>query len=487
MSIRASGLCFAALTALGGCSAGGGAPSDAKPTGATNDAGSGAGVSGQSDGGAVASNGQLSVSLQNSGRHGDALLITVQGSDPAGQTTEAHVKLLDATNAPVIAFDTNWDGAPDSAEKRLHFDASTLGQKTFRQTITLPGLYASPSVASAVVALSDANGNLSSPVTATLHPQAVRHQGEACDTTSVADRCTDGLSCTGKPATCQVAAPPSLTRVGYFGGDNPAQLFLGADPAEDLASLQVNFLDANGKSLVVDLSGDGAGDPASSVLLDARGSLGQTFFFENDPSSTFAASVPKISVIATDASGKSGSPVVATLANLPVVPSGQACDPYGFSLCAVGTVCSPGIAGTTNRCTALPTLQGSKCAAAPETAGGVLAGWGAVSGASVWDPPAGCALGTAVNHPESVVSLKLTHAVGTLTVSTAVPETDFDTILYVLPDCAASPSQALGCNDDAEGYASTVTLQNVPAGTYAVVVDSATARTGHFGLTVTSQ
>ena len=487
MSIRASGLCFAAVTALVGCSSGGGAPADGKPASGPNDAGPGGAMAGQGDGSGAASNGELSVSLQNTGRHGDALLITVQGSDPAAQTTEAHVQLLDAMNVPVIAFDTNWDGAPDSADKRLHFDQSTLGQKTFRATITLPGLYASPSVASAVVALSDANGKLSDPVTATLHPQAVRHQGEACDTTSVADRCTDGLSCTGKPATCQVGAPPSLTRVAYFGGNSPAQLFLGADPAEDLASLQVNFLDANGKSLVVDLSGDGNGAPESSVLLDARGSLGQTFFFENDPSSTFAASVPKISVIATDSSGKSGSPVVATLANQPVVPSGQSCDPYGFSLCAVGTACSPGMVGTTNRCAAVPTLQANKCATAPGAATGVLAGWGAVAGASVWDPPAGCALPTAVNHPESIVMVKLAHAVDTLTVSTAVPETDFDTILYVLPDCATSSSQALGCNDDAQGYASTLTLQNVPAGTYAVVVDSATGRTGHFGLSVTSQ
>jgi len=84
------------------------------------------------------------------------------------------------------------------------------------------------------------------------------------------------------------------------------------------------------------------------------------------------------------------------------------------------------------------------------------------------------------------VMLKVDHDVSSLTVSTATPETDFDTVLYVLPACASSSSQALGCNDDTQGYSSTVTLTNVPAGTYVVVVDSASSRTGHFGLSVSA-
>ena len=118
---------------------------------------------------------------------------------------------------------------------------------------------------------------------------------------------------------------------------------------------------------------------------------------------------------------------------------------------------------------------------------GQLAAWGLVQGTSLWDPPAGCALASEVGHPETVLSLKLTQNVNTLTLSTAMPETDFDTILYVLPSCATSSATALGCNDDTQGYSSTLTLTNVAAGTYYVVVDSANSQAGHFGLSISTQ
>lgn len=489
MGIRRPGLWLAAGTALLACSAcspGGGAKSQAGTgSGSSGSGGSSGSSSGQPGGGG--SNGQLGVTLQNSGRHGGELLFTVQGSDPAGQTTEVQVRLLDASNAPVIAFDTNWDGVPDSAEQRIHFDQSTLGQTTFKQTITLPRLYAKvPSIASAIVSLSDVNGNRSPAVTANLQPQAVRKQGAQCDPNTISDRCAEGLSCQGKPSTCQPATPPSLTQVAYYGGNTPAQLFLGADPAEDLVSLTVDFLDSNGKPVIVDLSGDGT--PASSVVLDARGAPGQTFFLENYPVADFASAVPKISVTATDSFGKVSSPVVASLASQPVLTNGKACDARGFATCATDFVCAPGLLSASNRCTAVASLQTNTCSGAPEAmAAGLLAAWGLVEGVSLWEPPAGCAASTAVGRPESIVMLKLAHPLSKLTISTATPETDFDTVLYVLPGCAASAADALGCNDDTQGFSSTVTLTNVAAGTYAIVVDAVNAQAGHFGLTISTQ
>ncbi len=485
MAIRTLVAWLTAGTALVGCNGGGAAAShDGGPPSGSPQAGPGSQA--HAEAGAPASNGQLVVTLQNSGRHGDDLLLTVQGSDPAGQTTEANVSLLDASNAPVVAFDTDWDGVTDAAETRLHFDQSTLGQKTFKQTIALPHFYAqAPSITSAVVALVDAKGNVSPSVTATLTAQTVRKQGDRCDPGTIADRCAEGLSCSGTQPTCQPGAPPSLTRVGYYGGDSPTELILGTDPDENLASLRLDFLDSSGKPVIVNLSGDAT--PSASAVLDAKTVSGQTFFFENDPVAAFAAVVPKISVTPADSLGRVGTPVVATLGMQPVLASGLSCDAYGFDKCATGTACSPGLPGVTNKCTAVSSLQTTKCAAAPQaTAGGLLAGWGLVGGVSLWDPPAGCAATTAVSHPESVVMLKVDHDVSSLTVSTATPETDFDTVLYVLPACASSSSQALGCNDDTQGYSSTVTLTNVPAGTYVVVVDSASSRTGHFGLSVSA-
>ncbi|HZU85398.1 MAG TPA: hypothetical protein VE987_20845, partial [Polyangiaceae bacterium] len=340
----------------------------------------------------------------------------------------------------------------------------------------------------AVVALSDASGNQSSPVNPTLVQQPVRKLGDACDPAEVADRCAEGLSCGGKAPTCQAGAPPTLTQVAYFGGANPAELIVGSDPAEDLASIDVHFLDSSGKSLTVDLSGDGTTPPVSSVTLDATGVPGQAFFFENDPVASFTQAVPKISVTAIDVFGKTSAPVVATLATPTVRTNGLTCDPYGFTVCATGYACSPGIPGATNKCGSVQSLQTAKCnAAAAWDKQGVLAAWGKAEGTSLWDPPAGCAPAVEVNRPESVVTLVLDHAVSTLTVSTAVPETDFDTIVYVLPACASQSSEALGCSDDAQGYASTVTLTNVAAGTYTVIVDSGSAQGGHFGLSVSAQ
>ena len=512
--MRAWGVGMAACAAAAGmvaCS-GGGDSSDAGSTTASKGASTGASstraagsatsgsnstktsaskgtTSGAADAGSTTATGAAtlsSVTMANVGRHGDTLLFTVKGADPAAQTTEVHVRLLDASSAPVIAFDTNWDGVADSAETRLHFDQSALGQKTFTQTITLPGLFANvPNVASAEVALSDAQGNLSPSMTATLSAQTVSAQGAACDPNEATSRCTAGLSCSGSPAQCQAGVAPTLTAVGYYGGTNAAEIFTGADPDEDLASITLHFLDNGGNPVSVDL---GDGTPVSSTVLNTQSATGQTYAFENYPAPGFTTSVPRIAATPTDSFGRAGATVTASLGTQPVRASGQSCDPSGLTGCATGSACSPGVAGATNTCGTMANLQTAKCTAAPQAAAsGVIAAWGLVQGASLWDPPSGCTFATEVNRPESLVTLKLAAAVNTLTISTATPETDFDTVLYVLPSCATTSAQALGCNDDTTGFSSTVTLTNVAAGTYVVVVDAAGPQGGHFGLTVATQ
>jgi hypothetical protein len=509
MAIRRLSIWLAAGGALAGCSSapsgsqggafdGGMSDSGAVKVAPGPDGGKASGTDGgaRADAGAGGDAGTFaleSVSVRNGGRHGDVLLFNVQGSDSTGQTTEVHARVLDASNNPVIAFDTNWDGLPDSAETRLHFDTSTLGQKTFTQTITLPGVFgAAPSIASAVVSLSNAAGVLSASQTAALTVQGVESQGGMCDTTEVANRCADGLSCAGTPPTCQAGVAPALTQVAYYGGTTTqtAELFIGSDPDEDLQSILVNFLDGNGNSIKVDLSGDGTSPPVSSDLVDARTALGQSFFFQNNPTPTFPSLVPRISATPIDSFGRSGKPVVANVGAPVIRAPGLSCDAYGITGCAVGSACSPGLIGATNTCTAVTTLQSNKCStASPAATTGVLAGWGVTKGVSLWDPPAGCTLPTEVGRPEAIVKLTLAKAVNTLTISTAEPETNFDTILYVLPACANTSAQALGCADDSpgQGVASTVTLNDVAAGTYAIVIDSGSPQGGQFGLSVTMQ
>jgi hypothetical protein len=425
------------------------------------------------------------VSLKNIGRHGETLFLQIQGSDPAEQTTEAHVQLLDSAGAPVVAFDTNWDGVLDSDATLLHFDQSALGQKTFTSTITLPNLFAgAPSIASAVVALSNVWQELSPSVAAMLEPQAIAAMNGSCDPNEISNRCADGLSCTGTTPTCQPASPPSFTHVAYYGGAVPTEVFEGANPAGALSSIDVAFLDANGNPVDVDL---GDGTLVTSVSLPANGVTDPTFSLVNDPAQTFTAAVSKISATPTDSLGRMGAAVTADLAMQPLAATARACDPTGLIGCYAADACSPGLVGANNVCAGVPTLQAAKCAlASATTAVGVLAAWGVAQGVSLWDPPSGCILPTEVGHPEALVTLKLATAVTTLVVSTAVPETNFDTVLYILPPCASSSSQALGCNDDAPGggYASTLTLTNVAAGTYTVVVDSAAPAAGQFGLTV---
>ena len=103
-----------------------------------------------------------------------------------------------ASGSPVIAFDTNWDGIADSAQTRIHFDTTTLGEKNFSTTITLPGLYANaPTVAQAVVSLVDQNNNIGTPLTVTLKQQPVVMSGGSCDVHEVTNRCAAGLVCSG--------------------------------------------------------------------------------------------------------------------------------------------------------------------------------------------------------------------------------------------------------------------------------------------------
>ncbi len=429
-----------------------------------------------------------SLSVRNVGRRGDALRVSLNGADKDKRTTSVVLRMLDSQDAPVIALDTNWDGVADASEKRFRFETSALGKATFTGVVTIPSVYApgQSTIAKVVAMLEDATGARSQPLTASLAVQPVREEFDFCDVAKIADRCADGLSCSGATAKCVAGVAPTLTKTAYFGGAQPRMLFRGSEPDDDLAGLAIEFLDAAGNPKSVDLIGDGSGF-SGGFPIDAIGAAeGGQFFLVSEPIVGFDAKVPKIAVVATDEHGHAGPKTTTSVSVRPVRAIGQACDFAGFDVCAAGAACAPGLATATNTCAAVATLKNTKCGGAPvlDPAKGATVVFGKVEGASLWDAPQGCVTGDATGRPEAALKLHLASPASSLTLSTALPETDFDTSIYLVPTCASAGTVALGCNDDDQGASSTLTLTNVPAGDYVVIVDAVKAKGGTFGLSV---
>ena len=266
-------------------------------------------------------------------------------------------------------------------------------------------------------------------------------------------------------------------------------VFRGEEADEDIASVSIEFLDNASTPKTVVLTGeDQDGTSASSISVDARGgAFGTTFFVEAFPASSFVSKVPKKSPpTAVDLVGRSSSRTITALATIPTRSLGQACDSDGFDACTTNAVCFPGIRSESNKCKAASTTRTDKCKAAPvlDPSKGITRAYGTVAGVSLWDAPVSCVPNDATGRPEAAIQLHLAVAAPSLTITTALPETSFDTAVYMIPSCAPSSAAALGCNDDAKGYASELVLKNVPAGDYTIVVESVQMRGGRFGVAV---
>lgn len=497
-------LALLGTSALVACSSSDASPGEAAATadaappgtspGTSDGAGPGAGDGGAPDGGGKlpAKNLALSgVSFRNVGRKGDALRIGIKGADTHMETSAAIVRVVDADGAPVVAFDTNWDGVADAPERRFHFDSSAMGQPTFVASITIPDVFGrAPSIAKVIVTLEDEVGGHSAPITQALSKQVLRGPFEACDPAKISDRCPAGMACSGAPSTCHDGVAPDLQRYAYFGGSSPRMLFRGAEPDEDIDHISIEFLDANGASIAANLGTDEDPQMSTGITLDAMGAGSDaTFFLSSMPIASFAVQVPKIAARVTDLAGNSSARVVFDATAVPVRSAGQACDWNGFDACSSGNVCAPGLAEAANKCASATTERRTKCSAAAELdpAKGKTKAFGSTSGASLWDAPIGCVSNDATGRPESVVRLHLAAALPSLVITTAVPETDFDTAVYLVPGCPDSASAALGCNDDLVGTSSTLRLQNVAAGDYTIVVESVHMRGGQFGVAISSK
>lgn len=285
---------------------------------------------------------------------------------------------------------------------------------------------------------------------------------------------------TGAEADAGPIGPPQIERMAYYAGARgPRLLIRGVDrePA-DLLTLRLEFLDAQGAPVLVDL---GSGTPdTSDLLVNAMATLEDGVFLVDMQSALgFDAQVKAIAATPRGRPGK-GLRQVATLGTPPERAIADTCDVV-FDACASGGICAP--SGAAHRC-----LDGAQVRATRCTAASVLAVGGSLVGStgdvSFWEPPLGCVSAEARGGPEGLATLHVAEPTAELTISTDSPDTDFDTVLSIYAGCGAEP---LACNDDDAPPRSKITLRDVAAGDYLVVVDSIGAKGGHYRLSATSK
>lgn len=444
------------------------------------------------------SSGDASPTLESATAHvagakGLDLALELVGKDADRDASHVRVRVFDGAGAPVLAFATGLTTGDDSNEQIVAFAAPVSGQLSFTATARLRNVIGvHPEIARVEVALRDTDGHFSDDLTVDVATQELRQLDDSCDPDVVVDRCTGGLGCSGTPPTCREGVAPELTRVAFLKGTTPEAgariLAQGTDPEEDIASLKIEFLDSAGSPVTVDLDNDEVPDSTEFLVSAADAAYDGGFFVRVDTAAGFETLVPQIAVTPIDGAGHQGVRKTARLAPTPTRAAGQSCDVNGFDACNATSVCSPGLVGVTNQCKLRSQLATAECKDAPMLTLDGAPITGLVEGPSVWEAPIGCSSGDPTGRPEVVVKLHLDASVPRLTLSTGLPGTNFDTVLYVLAGaCPVAPAEAIGCADDDVdgGGAATLVLENLPAGDYLVVVDAWGTSGGSYSLAAT--
>jgi hypothetical protein len=426
-----------------------------------------------------------SVDAHVVGRDGDAIRFTVKGTRPASGVYSIAVTFDDAQGVPVAMFDGNFDGKVDRSDGRIVFDAP-VSEDTFTATATLTGLTDIAKLVKAKVQLVDGRDALTDPVEATIGTQKVLALGDTCDPKLVTDRCDMGQSCPAMTMKCIAGVPPALVEVKYFHaaypGAGPTLLVRGTDADDDMGTFHVEFLDNNNKPVTVDP--DNPTDTYDSPPKQL--SSGGSYFALVPPGLTLETSVPKVRVTPLDSLGHSGSQLSANINKMVRAGDGATCDPRGFSGCLETSVCASGLSPISGKCTKGTTARAAACAAAPKLNpdAGINSLAGRLSGGSLWEPPAGCTGPENTGRPEAAIALHLGSMASTLTISTMRPETHTDTVLSLVSGCADVADAKWCHDDDAGGFASTLTLSDVPPGEYTIIVEAGHVGDGEFGVSV---
>lgn len=430
-----------------------------------------------------------SADAQVIGRFGDSVRFTVAGTRPTSGVYSIAVSFEDAQGAPVNEFDSDFDGKLDSPAGHLVLDAP-LTSDTFTATATLTGVADAATLAKAKVQLVDGTEQLSETIEATIGAQKLLMEGDACDTKDVTNRCDMGQSCSGSPSKCTAGVAPTLVEVKYLHSADPANmveptvLIRGTDPDDDMGSFHIEYLDANSMPVLLDGTDDHLDTTATRL------SSGGSFFFSMQPAYAAETSVAKIRVTALDSIAHTSQPMTVGISSLAQGASGASCDPRGFSGCVSGYLCVPGTTPTAGKCTKASSAQATACAASPklDPAKGLSTFSGRITGPNLWLFPAGCTRPENAARPQATVALHLASAAQTLTVSTLRPETHTDTVLSMVKGCGDTIDLDWCHDDNDQGTTPGVlTLSNVAAGDYTVIIEFGQYGDGEFGLSVDAQ
>jgi hypothetical protein len=273
---------------------------------------------------------------------------------------------------------------------------------------------------------------------------------------------------------------PKIVRAVYYVDDLGTRVLVeGTDADVDVKRYVIEFLNASGSPVMIDTDGDLNNLPdANKFEGDAHVSWdGSKFFMRLDQGETFADLVPKVRIKLIDRGGLVSAPVTADKAPAPVRTAGQACDVRTFDRCASNSVCFSSNMGKNYSCLATSTARTKACSAAlslnpVEGSDSVRSN---IASPSLWEAPAGCVPGTDTSdQPEAVVKLVLTANARKVTLSTNNVYTSFDSTLYMMSKCDG-PAVLAWCSDyagDGEMSGAELVMNDVPAGTYFIAVDS---------------
>jgi hypothetical protein len=394
------------------------------------------------------------------------------------------IQVEDSTGKTLAAF-LDWSEKPISERVALFDGSSAVGMTQFTKTVTLPGLlYTFPNIAKVVAAIATSAGK-SPAVTSSVVAQKLAPANQACDTALVTSRCAAGYACAGSPtAVCTKAASPQVTRLAYI--DSPAGpriLVVGSDAADDISALHLEFFDGQGNPVAIDFTGNGDFQTSWDQGIAGTSSRG-TFFADIQTSPSWSTTVAQIAVTPSGTNSGTGGRVTASLTTASPGDTGQACDLRGFSGCVADDACYP-TAPTTDVCMATADAMTAAATAAttldPTVPGAVATGY-TIPGALWGDPAQGCSTQGVHGFPEGIVLLHVPEDMSTLAVSAALnTETNFPTSMAVVSGTGAAATGApLGCT----GGSNKVTLTNVSAGDYTVIVYSRNTTGGEFAVSV---
>jgi len=441
-----------------------------------------------------------SVEAHQSGPAGRKLTITIEGADVNRDTVRMILTVFDASNAPVLAFFDSLASAPDSNQTFVPFPSGVRGRPQFTSTVALDKLMEEqPDIRSIAVILEDAAGNRSNEMSAEVSIQEVKSAGDECDPDYIASRCPAGMACKGDPAVCAEGDPPEVTDFAYYPDAVPSAIvIIGTDPEEDIASLHVEFFDDAGEPVHVALNSE----ETETTLdydrddIELHGYVGDgVFAVRMEPTGDFTTLVSEIAVTAQDAAGHKGERTTVKARKAKTAGNGSQCDPWGFVGCWEKSSCVPGLPGEDNRCESHISMKKDICDDAPvlDLSTGAVEVGGIAAGASAYEPPAMCQTTSVSRRPESVFRIVLEEPKTLLRVTTNLPGTNFDTIVYVAPECGLEIEEAMACGDDTTDTdgsikgAGSFELTDVKAGEYVIVVDSWVEQGGAFTLRIETE